>query len=31
MNRIPDTVRDRIKTLALDKPALSSRELVVRA
>jgi putative transposase len=29
-NRIPDTVRERIKTLALDEPALSPRELAVR-
>ena len=29
-NRIPDTVRQRIKNLALDEPALSPRELAVR-
>jgi putative transposase len=29
-NRIPDAVRERIRTLALDEPALSSRELAVR-
>ena len=29
-NRIPDAVRERIKTLALDEPALSPRELAVR-
>ena len=29
-NRIPDDVRERIKTLALDEPALSPRELAVR-
>ena len=29
-NRIPDEVRARIKTLALDEPALSPRELAVR-
>jgi transposase InsO family protein len=29
-NRIPDDVRQRIKTLALDEPALSPRELAVR-
>ena len=29
-NRIPDTVRERIKNLALDEPALSPRELAVR-
>jgi len=29
-NRIPDEVRERIKTLALDQPALSPRELAVR-
>jgi len=29
-NRIPDEVRERIKTLALDEPALSPRELAVR-
>jgi transposase InsO family protein len=29
-NRIPDAVRERIKTLALDAPALSPRELAVR-
>ena len=29
-NRIPDDVRERIRTLALDEPALSPRELAVR-
>jgi len=29
-NRIPNEVRERIKTLALDEPALSPRELAVR-
>src|SRR6187397_3031215 len=29
-NRIPDAVRERIKALALDEPALSPRELAVR-
>jgi putative transposase len=29
-NRIPDPVRERIRTLALDEPALSPRELAVR-
>src|SRR5476651_1357099 len=29
-NRIPDKIRGRIKTLALDEPALSPRELAVR-
>jgi transposase InsO family protein len=29
-NRIPDPVRERIKNLALDEPALSPRELAVR-
>ena len=29
-NRIPDAVRERIKNLALDEPALSPRELAVR-
>ena len=29
-NRIPEGVRERIKTLALDEPALSPRELAVR-
>jgi transposase InsO family protein len=29
-NRIPDGVREKIKTLALDEPALSPRELAVR-
>ena len=29
-NRIPDHVRERIRTLALDEPALSPRELAVR-
>ena len=29
-NRVPDEVRERIKTLALDEPALSPRELAVR-
>ena len=29
-NRIPDNVRERIVNLALDEPALSSRELAVR-
>jgi transposase InsO family protein len=29
-NRIPDEVRERIRTLALDEPALSPRELAVR-
>jgi len=29
-NRIPDGVRERIKTLALEAPALSARELAVR-
>src|ERR687898_927247 len=29
-NRIPDVVRERIRTLALDEPALSPRELAVR-
>jgi hypothetical protein len=30
-NRIPDAVRERIRTLALDEPALSPRELAVTA
>ena len=29
-NRVPDAVRERIKNLALDEPALSPRELAVR-
>src|SRR6186713_2757008 len=29
-NRIPESVRERIKTLAIDEPALSPRELAVR-
>ena len=29
-NRIPDAIRERIKNLALDEPALSPRELAVR-
>jgi putative transposase len=29
-NRIPDDVRERIKTLALDEPSLSPRELAIR-
>jgi hypothetical protein len=29
-NRIPDTVREKIKNLALEEPALSPRELAVR-
>jgi transposase-like protein len=29
-NRIPDDIRERIKNLALDEPALSPRELAVR-
>ena len=29
-NRIPDDIRERIRTLALDEPALSPRELAVR-
>ena len=29
-NRIPDAVRERIRMLALDEPALSPRELAVR-
>src|SRR5262249_551778 len=29
-NRIPDDVRERIRTLALDEPALSPRQLAVR-
>src|ERR1700688_3208795 len=29
-NRIPDDVRERIRTLALEEPALSPRELAVR-
>ena len=29
-NRIPDNVREKIKNLALDEPALSPRELAVR-